>query len=126
MQKLSKNDTLDGLDPMEIVVTAPTPLVQSPTMENDSINGGGGDEVQQEVVVKPVQPPRPPPAATAPPPAQPPRPPPAAAPPVPVEPVPAQPPRPPTAIPAVPQVVIQQVNIFHFRINACNGYDPPL
>ena len=118
MQKLSKNDTLDGLDPMEIVVTAPTPLVQSPTMENDSINGGG-DEVQQEVVVKPVQPPRPPPAATAPPPAQPPRPPPAAAPPVPVEPVPAQPPRPPTAIPAVPQVVIQQVNILHFRINAC-------
>ena len=116
MQKLSKNDTLDGLDPMEIVVTAPTPLVQSPTMENDSINGGG-DEVQQEVVVKPVQPPRPPPAATAPPPA---------APPVPVEPVPAQPPRPPTAIPAVPQVVIQQVNILHFRINACNGYDPPL
>ena len=81
---------------MEIVVTAPTPLVQSPTMENDSMNGG------DEVEVKPAQPPRPPPAA---------------APPVPVEPVappvPAQPPRPPTAIPAVPQVVIQQVNILH-------------
>ena len=75
---------------MEIVVTAPTPLVQSPTMENDSMNGG------DEVEVKPAQPPRPPPAAPA-----------------------AQPPRPSPAVPAVPQVpqqvpqvVIQQVNIY--------------
>ena len=87
---------------MEIVVTAPTPLVQSPTMENDSMNGG------DEVEVKPAQPPRPPPAAPA---AQPPRPPPAAPA--------AQPPRPSPAVPAVPQVpqqvpqvVIQQVNIY--------------
>ena len=102
---------------MEIVVTAPTPLVQSPTMENDSING---DDV---VEVKPAQPPRPPSAAPAQPPrppsaapaeAQPPRPPPAA-PSVPAAP-PTQPPRPSPVVPespAVPQVaiVIQPVNM---------------
>ena len=99
---VTKDNTLDALDSMEIVVTAPTPLVQSPTIENDSINGVGVDvpskDDHEEVAKQEDLPRDAPPARPSAPPPGPPG--------VPPHGPPGRPP--PAVVSNIPQVVIQE------------------